>query len=766
MANIALQIGADSLSTAHLTSKDFSKTAQDLKFIFDGRLTALLNQPLSSVPHGSCCGMKLDAGNPSWTLAGTPATFSLKSKASAAITIHSPAKAPLFTYYKDFGNREPASCPGKPDSIYVITEFQFNITGSLAANASTGNIGVTTDDDGSASYTVRNYKAFPGSTILRDALAGAVAAFTLPLHLNTLNNLEDGDCIYYELDGALNVCFGMTYGIDASVGGYSLSEIDAVFEKLSKIFNISSPQIFTVSATVGPSVKFNWRRRFQCFLERSKPDPGKAGTATLHLSPGTTSQRGLQLSADAGISQISPPELSVNAGTLIQWILQKAYGSANPQPGEAIQTLLDQLQKEVPKYISDANQWLLGLFQKFGTQGEITLALLFQNTTGFLSAFTWNFDLTNGAFPQAWQDAVSGDFLGATETGAVTLDPGSGFENVHYNSTKLTLTLFGLTYFQQIDTYFARSTVRYAGNGQFFLETDTGKVATTLDFGSKSSTVIYLEGNAQGADDSGSIEASKIQIRLHGILSSASDRTQTARLGALLGALGSLLPPNGVGADVTSAGALFGNFSSRPGVTSLHLICEASALQRLPSDAANWSAYAWASDKLPSDPAAFLTKWLGGNPSGGFYKDYSSWAAFNRLTNGYTDSEGNPDPNQETNRQSYGDCQSSMLMNYFGDGLSNIDANQLGLYFSAGQQYMNLCADLDATLHRLDPSTTADWGSLTARLAQVAQADVDPWFGPTVLLALAMSCQPIHITVLNKKFVPTDYSGAMTVGIS
>lgn len=762
MASVALQVGADSLSTDHIAFNDLSKASQDLKFIFDGQLNALLNQPLSAIPHGTHCGLALDAGKTSWTLAGSPATFWLDPKGSAAVTIHSTPKAPLFSYYKDFGNTQAASCPGKPDSIYVITEFQFGMTGNLTAKAPIGSFGITTDDSGSVSCTVRNYKVFPVNTLLHDALVGSLAAFTLPLHQGTLNSLGDGDCIYYELDGALNVCFGVTYGVDASAGGFSLSDLGAVLASLTKFFNVSEPSLVSAYAAAGPSVKFNWSRKFQCFLERSKPDPGKAGTATLHLSPGTTSQRGLEFSADAGISLLSSPELSANADTITQWVLQKAYGNSNPQPGEALQSLLNQLKGEVPKYAKEANEWLAGLFKKLGTQAEISLALLLPHTTNFLSAFTWHFDLANTAFPQAWQDAVNGDFLGAMETGAVTLDPGSGFEKVHYDSTRLTLTIFGTNDFQSIDTYFARSTIRYAGNGQFFLETETGKVAATLDLGSKSSTVIYLEGNAQGVDAGGSIEASKIQIRLHGILSSASDKTQTARLGALLGALGPLLQAGS--ADVTSAGAIFNHFSSQPGVCSLHLICDASALSRLPADAANWSAYAWASDKIPSDPAQFLNKWLSGNPDGRFYKSYSSWAAFNRLINGYTDSDGNPDPNHPTDRENYGNAQPSLLTNYFGDGLSSIDANQLNLYFSAGQQYMNLCADLSATARHLDPNATANWGQLTGRLAQVAQADIDPWFGPTVLLALAMSCQPIQATVLNERFAGN--SGAMTICIS
>jgi len=215
MASISVQFSEnDSISTDPVATKDLSKTFQNLLFILDGQLNALLNQPLSAVPHGTKGTLTLDAGNPSWTLDGSPATFSLRAKATATVTIHS--QGALFNYYRDFGDTDLQPCFGKADSVYVITEFGFNISGKVYAAASTGNIGVTTDDSGSVSYAVRNYKAFPPGKQLREALLEAVAAFTLPLHLNTINNLGDADCIYYEFDGALNVGFGLTYGIDAS----------------------------------------------------------------------------------------------------------------------------------------------------------------------------------------------------------------------------------------------------------------------------------------------------------------------------------------------------------------------------------------------------------------------------------------------------------------------------------------------------------------------------------------------------------------------
>lgn len=752
MASISLQVGADTLTAGRLAGGDLSKAKQDLKFIFDGGIEGLLDHSLASIPHGSRYGASLDTGKIQLTPIGSPATFTLDPKISGAVTIHDPSRAPLLSYYKDFGHLEPASCAGKPGGIYLITEFQFGISGHLTASATAGSIGVTTDDSGSASCAVRNYKAFSGGTTLRDALALSFAAFTLPLHPGALDQLADGDCLFYEFDGALNVCFGVTYGVDASAGGFSLSDLGAVLASLTKFFNISEPSLVSAYAAAGPSVKFNWSRKFQCFLERSQPSPAKPGAATLHLSPGASSQRGVEFTADAGIALLSPPKLSANADTITQWIIQKVSGTAKLSGSAGLGDVLNQLKTEVPKYISDANDWLTGLFKKLDTGQEIALALLLPHTDGFLSSLTWHFDLAHPAFQQAWNDAIHGDFPGALDTGAATLDPGSGFEKEHYDSTRLTLTVFGLNYFESIDTYFTRSTVRYAGNGQFLLETEAGKIATTLDFGNKSSTTIYLEGSAAALDAGGSLRPSDILIRLHGIISGGSDKPQAARLSALLAELGSL---------TQNGGAAAANSPSSK-ANCLHIIFNAEALKRLPADPANWSAYAWASDKIPSEPADFLNRWQSGN--GSFYKDYSAWAAFNRLANGYTDAAGDPDPRHATDRQSEGNPQSTMIQGFFGSGLSPLDAQQLIVYFSAGQQYMNLCGDLIAIVCQLDPSSKADWGAITAKLAEAAQADIDPWFGPAVLLALAVSCKPIRAAGLDES--PAASSGVKTILIS
>jgi hypothetical protein len=76
---------------------------------------------------------------------------------------------------------------------------------------------------------------------------------------------------------------------------------------------------------------------------------------------------------------------------------------------------------------------------------------------------------------------------------------------------------------------------------------------------------------------------------------------------------------------------------------------------------------------------------------------------------------------------------------YF-ESTSNDQDVQLGVYFGAGQEYMNLCGDTQDLLQQIATSKV-DWTSLMARMKVMAGNAVSAWFGPVILLALVMSCQ-------------------------
>jgi hypothetical protein len=785
MANITVQIGSDNIAIDpnNFNLKDLSKASTDLPFIFDGQLAALLEKQLSSVADGTSGSLTLDAGSPSWNL-NSAVTFSLTAKASATVTVES--KRPLYSYFTDFENTQPADFDGKDGTIYIIIEFSFNLSGTLSASAPVGAVGITADTSGSTSYIVRNYKAFPPTTVFKTAVCQAIAGFTLPLHVGTINNLDDGDGIFYEFDGALNVGFGATYGIGASVGGYSLSDINSTFQKIGNVANISASKGFTVGANAGVAVSFNWSRKFQCFIERTKPDAGN-GSARLHLLTGQNSKRSLELSANGGITDVTAPQLNVDSATLTQWMLQKVTGQSTPFTSSVFQTPLDQMRQEVQKYVDDANQWLTSLTQKVQSYGQVSLALVFQSSNEHTSAFTWDFDAVNPTFDAAWSDAVSGDFVGAMKTGAATLSMGSGFEQTHTKSTKITLTLFGLSSFTSAETYFGKSSLRYGGHGVFYLETSTGKVASSSSKTRNTSTDVYLDGIAQSTD--GGSSAAKIQIQLHGILSTKGNQDQMSRLGNLLQALGGLVPADS-SAQAISLGSTFKTFarqSSSPGAAMVHIIYELSALNRLHSDAYlngnqpkpphlldanNWSAYAWASGLLPSDQVAyFLSYSVFANK---FYSTYDAWAAFNCLTNGYTDPDGNPTPQRKTDRHAFNyqpaisagsSPSAAILRGFFGEGLSDRDCNELAFYFSAGQQYMNLCDDLASVVSQVSGTAVVDWTRLTTKLEQIADKDIDAWFGSSVLLALALCTKPATAVVQIAKVDPSAGSSAVVISV-
>lgn len=765
-----------------LTPKDLGQASSDLPFNIAGALAALADKPLSSVGDGTAGTLGYTV-SPSWkNLAGSPATFTLQAGASATITVRS--KGHLLSYQNSFDSTQPkVNFDGKTGDVYIVTELVFNISGNLTANAPIGATGVTvtTNDSGSAKFIVRNYKAFSPTETVLNAVLKAIAGFTLPLHAATVSNLEDGDALYYEFDGALNVGFGVNYGVSGSVGGYSLSEISRTLQTVGQYVNISAKQAFTAAATAGVSLGFNWNRTFTCFLERNKPGAGP-GSARLHLLTGTDTQRSFELKANGGITKITAPALTVDTAALTQALLEKATGKAAPS---VPQSVTDAVNGEVQKYVTDANNWLSSLTKKVQANGQISLSLLFQNSTQDTNAFTWDFDLANGNFDAAWKVAVSGDFVAALKTGAATLDAGSGFESVHTRSTNCTLTFFGLTD-ETLESYFSKSSMRYGGDGVFYLENQVGKQLTTSSKTKSSSTSIYLDATTPSAPGGGS--SGSIQLQLHGILTTKGDREQTSRLGVLLHQLGIGLLRSG-GQPVIDAGDAFKSFATStassaaaPGASTVHIIYEMSALSRLQSDAyvngqqpmpphaldgANWDAFAAASALPPTPPAAYLQNRM----SNGFYTAYSSWEAFNRITNGFTDGQGVTGPQFKTDRRaSIGLLIPSNVASLreqppFSPTLSDIDCTELSFYFYAGQQYMNLCDDVRQVV---TPGGAArlHWPGLMTKLQQVVDKDVDAWYGPAVLLALVRSTQASAAVMQQSKLDPSTGSGTVVISVA
>jgi hypothetical protein len=274
-------------------------------------------------------------------------------------------------------------------------------------------------------------------------------------------------------------------------------------------------------------------------------------------------------------------------------------------------------------------------------------------------------------------------------------------------------------------------------------------------------------------------------------LTTKGDKDQTFRLGVLLHQLGIGLLRSG-GQAVISAGDAFKSLatsaansaasSAAPGASTVHIIYQMSALSRLQADAyvngkqpmpphaldgANWDAFVAASALPPTPPAAYLQSRMSNN----FYTAYSSWEAFNRITNGFTDGQGATGPQFKTDRRaSIGPLIPSNMASLreqppFSTALSDIDCTELSFYFYAGQQYMNLCEDVRQVVSPAAASTL-DWPGLIAQLEQVVDKDVDAWYGPAVLLALVKSTQASAAAVQQSKIDPGTGSGTVVISVA
>jgi hypothetical protein len=220
--------------------------------------------------------------------------------------------------------------------------------------------------------------------------------------------------------------------------------------------------------------------------------------------------------------------------------------------------------------------------------------------------------------------------------------------------------------------------------------------------------------------------------------------------------------------------------AQQSGQATLAIIYGKSGLQRIAaddpgagqkppyaSDEANWDYYASASDKLDSEPVSYFQ----GQIDARGWNSYDSWRKFNCAVNGYVTSATDNTPELDDATRVHPPTQSplnnSVLgriseADYFGTGANNDQTVQLGVYFGAGQEYMNLCGDIQDLLQQIT-SNKLDWNALMARIKAIAGKDVDAWFGPVILFALAISCHCQSASIQGSTLTSTNATATVTL---
>jgi hypothetical protein len=720
-----------------------------LKMLLDGQLGADLTEPLSSLGKGKSAKLSLSAGNPSWNLPGSVATFTLGASADANFTILQTGDE-IFHFDVDFqgGGTRTISVPAA--KAYIAIALDFEIDGTLTASSPANSIGISANASagGTLSYTVENFKCFDATTPILDAVKAAVASFTLPLHSATVENLGDGDCLLYNFDGSLNVGFGVNYGLSGTVSASSITQLSKLFAG-NQFYSVTAPSL-SYGVNAGASAQFNWSRTYQCFLQRTG-GPGNIGKAELHLCVGTDSQRSATFQLNAGISQATPPALTVTTDQILGTLLQKITGSSSADPNDwklqalngSAQQAIAAVENEVNKYVTDANNWLSGLFQDLQQKGSITLAAVLSSENKSTSAFTYEFDVSNAGFQAAWDEAMKGDFLDVLKSDAATLDAGSGLEKMHISSTKLTASWFGLN-FGSVASQFSQTSIKYLGKGVFALDAQAGADLSTTSKNAATSTRIYFDVSGDGtANDQNAFQVLKPTIAMHGLLSTKGSQSQVSRLGSLLQNLGG-------GTETDAAGNALNQIAHKPsaGTVIVDITVEQSALARITADQylngkqsppphtldqRNFAAMTKAMDSLAQsgEPAEVA----GARFTSGYIDSYANWKNFDITING------------TTNEDRRGILDIFTLANAISTLPSQPDMSfctELAMYWCAAQQFMNLCEDLQKSI-QLATDASVNWPALAAKI-QKAGGDIDPWFGASTILAIgvrALSGGPI-----------------------
>jgi hypothetical protein len=446
------------------------------------------------------------------------------------------------------------------------------------------------------------------------------------------------------------------------------------------------------------------------------------------------SERNTQFKAGVLTSSLNASaSVNFNATHVTSGITKTLLGDAPPPAG--LTALLTGATDEIQKYINDVNGYAKKLLTAL-PDGSTGISLIIDSLTKNTSCFAYVFNMQDSGVQQAWDMAMSGDFVGACKLGnAVQLAAGSGFDQFHQKQTTLELLLFGHKLGSSVTTYYDDLSITYAGGGRFVLAAKDGVTYSTTSLSASSSADLYFSATADSTDTN---TASNVVIAFHGVLT-ASKNPQW------VGAFVKILDSLGTTPDLQNAAKQLSSYTSakNAGPFVLQITFASTAYRNInsslivngkpqpnqPEDESNWDNYVAASKTLqPIDSPSYRLALI----SGALFSGYGNWVKFNLALNGST-----PPPD----RRSFGNpsqLDDELCSQFLGPETLRDYGPDLLLYEFAGQEFMNFCDDL-RTIIKDAGTIPVSWETITTDLKN-ARSDTEPWFGPVYILALALLC--------------------------
>jgi hypothetical protein len=695
----------------------------DLKLAFNlgPTFSSLLDTTLDKVPPSAASNHVSYTGQPaSWQPAGGPVTFGLQGGASGAFDILTAGS--LVDYTDGLESPQSKSITVPAGVAYTRLTLNFTISGNAAATYSGGPYGVNAELDADTTYKIVFCKAFPPATSLRDAISQTFQSYVLPFNKDTLTHMSPGDYLLHEFDGNLHLSFGAYVGLD-KVFYAGQSSTDVLQALGSPVVTLSTAIAPEINASVNLGFCFQYENKFEALLSR------QTATGHLHLFRAQTTDIATTLTAglsfDAGMSA----SITSNLPT-IQDSIKSAVAGTSATASNILDSVLTKANKEINKYVTEVNSKLTSWLNRGnGIQTNLQAAIETNQDRTLLVGYT--FDLAAPQYPAAWTAAIDGDFVKAFNSGAVTLDIDSGLEKSYQAKTSFSANFFNLWHWKTWSDFATNASLVYAGNNIFHLVAKVGRDTETDAVGAMRSINFYF---ALAANVAANGTASAADLSLHVDLTSKGDKGASSRIAKLLGALN-----GGAGCDALAKNLSAFAATSKTGAVELHITIPQASFAKIncdsyangkpatsnpQNDSANWSAFAKAADDLDAWP---LPDTLSG-ANAAYLESFQAWKTLNTYP-------GNPINRLNT------DYPIGTWPDTFPSG---IDTGRQALIIhslTAGQNFMNFCADLKSLAQATSPAAVPQpWEDLLQQVTNAIKRDADIDFARPATLALIRLC--------------------------
>jgi hypothetical protein len=738
MPAIKLKLGGQTFDILNGDLKKYADSALDAAFtVAQSEITRFNDDQLSQLPsdHNSLTGQLTIDHNATWKL-GTDGNVTFGFAAGALGTLEIKKSGELFSYTQGYEEINRVGVTVPPGFACVIISLKVTLGVEGGAAFSSGGFGVSANLSSSLTFNLRNYKIFPQTMNVGDAVHQAFDCFILPFKTSGFKELNNGDFVEYEFVGKLGLGFGVSYGLSGiSIGGRSMSELNRSFT--SPIGELVVGLNPTFSADAEFSVAYSYENAYRIIAGRRKD--AAAGLDQLMLSVFKMDTSGLALQFNAGITISAGAQFSIELklDQIIDDAANKLFGDlpAGLARDAAIRIFKENLKKEehkreLEKYIKKANEEVAKLLRRVNNQ-KIALQVLHERTHVNTVLFNVEFDLRQSeAMSQGFAKAMAGDYQAAMKVPGVKLLPGSFIEEVFIRKTTLKFLLFDFFKVTSVTEYYQKAVIVYAGDGVFKLRYLTGVKHEEGHIGHERRAEVYF---AAAASTSDFRSVDNLDVKLHFILIDHANRKSARQTVGLLNRIGG---PLGTHAD-----RILATVEHDASLTvKARCVFDRAAYERLQSDdfinddddrpprwpqsrdRRNWDEFVRALEEI--DEQGYLEE---GFPN--LVQSFDSWALFNRTA---TDQENSSRP---PNRRRPGNLGNQWPSEWINVGEST--RRTMKTYLEAGRGFLNLCDDLKRLAQDLEEiHSDEQYRRLLKSLNQMVHEDFKVWFVKTTLLAL------------------------------